>query len=195
MEHKKFKVVVEEDKRMEKVYLYGEKEDWFWKIFRNDDFYLSKDKKEILYLVPYDTDAGDEGWDLELEGDSDSSSTVWTIAFQMPVKHFIKLALKLARKPKAALFALFVSYKYGNHYIGVYPSLEILYDVIHEMMADMGIPKKEMVRIGVVRDNLEKGDDFHCEFSDTTWLTVQKVSEQLTEGIVDNIIKKLKPRK
>jgi hypothetical protein len=91
------------------------------------------------------------------------------------------------------LYTLFISYRHGGHYCGVYPTLEIAHDVIKEMMRDMEIDKSETPKIGNIRDALVKKDDFWHEFTDSTWIHVQEVSEQNTERIVNFIGQKAVP--
>jgi hypothetical protein len=89
------------------------------------------------------------------------------------------------------LFTLFISYRFGGHYCGVYPSLEHLYGVIEEMVEDMEIDKKEIPDIRSIESALEGNDDYWHEFSDSTWIHVQETSEQLVKLIACEEPKKL----
>ena len=81
------------------------------------------------------------------------------------------------------LYTLFISYSSSGHYCSVYPSLEHVHDVIEEMMCDMKIPKKEIPLLNLIEAYLESHDDFWYEFSDSTWIHVNEVSEQLVSVI------------
>lgn len=83
------------------------------------------------------------------------------------------------------LFSLFISYRSGGHYCGVYPSLEYLYEVIKEMVQDMEIDESETPPLNDLKEALERNDDYWHEFSDTTWIQVQETSPQLVELIVN----------
>ena len=85
------------------------------------------------------------------------------------------------------LFTLFISYRTRGDYCGVYPTLEYLYDVIHEMaegeeIAESEIPKLETVRYKTTNSEFE---DFWHEFPDGTWIQVQETGEQLIKAIKD----------
>jgi hypothetical protein len=70
----------------------------------------------------------------------------------------------------------------------VYPTLEIAHDVIKEMMADTEIDKSEKPKIKNIRDAIAQKGDFWCDFSDSTWVHVQEVSEQNVDRIVECVI-------
>jgi len=74
--------------------------------------------------------------------------------------------------------ALFISYRFGNHYIGVYPSVKYTYEVVKEMMEDMDI-KDDFIPIKELEDWLNDADSYWYEFSDGTWITIQPVAEEL----------------
>jgi len=86
------------------------------------------------------------------------------------------------------LFTLFISYSFGGHYCGVYPSLEDVSKVIEEMMADMEIDD-EVTDLKEIAEKLNENDDFWHEFSDRTWIHVQEVSEQLVNQIKEEVWK------
>lgn len=81
------------------------------------------------------------------------------------------------------LYTLFISYRHGGHYCGVYPLLSHLRDVIKEMASDMEIPGKEVPSLELIKLKLQKGDDMWHEFSDTTWVHIQETSKPLVEEI------------
>lgn len=85
------------------------------------------------------------------------------------------------------LYTLFISYSFGGHYCGVYPSLKILRDVIKEMVEEMENKMSEVPSIKTIKDVLAKKDDFWHEFTDSTWIHVQEVSEQNVERIISLI--------
>lgn len=85
------------------------------------------------------------------------------------------------------LYTLFISYSFGGHYCGVYPSLKILRDVIKEMVEEMENKMSEVPSIKTIKDVLVKKDDFWHEFTDSTWIHVQEVSEQNVERIISLI--------
>lgn len=80
------------------------------------------------------------------------------------------------------LWTLFISYSFGGHYCGVYPSLEYVRQVIKEMAEDMELTD-ELPTLRRIKSSIEKKDDFWHEFLDSTWIHVQEVSEQLVEQI------------
>lgn len=79
--------------------------------------------------------------------------------------------------PLPSLFTLFISYRYGNHYCGVYPSLEVLRDVVKEMARDMDIRLSEVPPLKKMSKALKEKDDFWHEFSDSTWISISEVAE------------------
>ena len=85
------------------------------------------------------------------------------------------------------LFTLFISYRAGVHYCGVYPTLEYLYDVIHEMAGDEEIDKGEIPELETIRHKMtdSHSEDFCHEFSNGTWIQVQETSKQLIMAIKD----------
>ena len=85
------------------------------------------------------------------------------------------------------LFTLFINDGSGNHYCGVYPTLEYLYDVIREFMAENEISKDEIPELEKIRHAVVDGnsEDFWHEYSDGTWIHVQETSEGLVEVILD----------
>lgn len=93
------------------------------------------------------------------------------------------------------LYALSISYRFGDHYIGVYPSLEHLHGVIKEMVADMEINISEVPSLKSIKDRLSEKDSFWVDFSDSTWITVQKVSECLVAKIKEEVKKEIENRK
>lgn len=88
------------------------------------------------------------------------------------------------------LFTLFISYSFGGHYCGVYPSLEHVHGVIEEMVEDMEIDKSEVPAIKEIRKFIDNNNDFWYEFSDTTWIHVQELSEQLVKLLKEQFYKK-----
>lgn len=91
--------------------------------------------------------------------------------------------MEIKKEGQMKLYTLFISYSFGGHYCGVYPSLKILRDVIKEMMKDMEIKMSESPSIKHIQDALAVKDDFWHEFSDSTWIHVQETSEQNNERI------------
>lgn len=81
------------------------------------------------------------------------------------------------------LWTLFMSYRHGFHYCGVYPSLEHLRQVIEEMTEDMEIDENELPNTEEIEKRLTEKDDFYKEFSDTTWIHINEVSDQLVKII------------
>lgn len=79
--------------------------------------------------------------------------------------------------PLPSLFTLFISYRHGNHYCGVYPSLEYLRDVVKEMARDMEIRLREVPSLKKMTESLKAKDDFWHEFSDSTWISISEVAE------------------
>lgn len=86
------------------------------------------------------------------------------------------------------LFTLFISYVTGGHYCGVYPSLEYLHGVIHEMAEDEKIDKSEIPDLNIIQANVtsNNSEDFWHVFSNGTWIHVQETSEQLVGAILNN---------
>jgi len=84
------------------------------------------------------------------------------------------------------LFTLFISYRSGGNYCGVYPQLGHLYDVIKEMARDEDIDHSEIPSIDKVRQAV-KGTlgDFQHQFQNGIWIHVQETTEQLVEVILD----------
>lgn len=88
------------------------------------------------------------------------------------------------------LYTLFISYKSGGHYCGVYPTLKIARDVIKEMLSDCEI-KDKCPTIKDISEKIDKGDDFWYGFNDGTcdftWVHVQEVGEQNVERIKNHL--------
>lgn len=86
------------------------------------------------------------------------------------------------------LFTLFISYRFGGHYCGVYVSLEYLHDVIKEMAGDTDIRRSEVPKLAEIRERMEQFDDYYWEFSDSTWIQIQETSEQLVDIIKKELV-------
>jgi hypothetical protein len=90
-------------------------------------------------------------------------------------------------RKKKRLWTLFISYYFGGHYCGVYPSIEDVKAVVGEMAQDMEIPKKELMEVEIPgEESWDFIDDFFHEFNDGTWIHVQEVSPPLVENIFKN---------
>ena len=83
------------------------------------------------------------------------------------------------------LFTLFISYRSGMHYCGVYTTLEYLYNVILEMTEESDeIDSSEIPKLSEIYTGINGySEDFFCEFSDGTWIHIQETSERLVEII------------
>lgn len=77
------------------------------------------------------------------------------------------------------LWSLFISYRFGGYYCGVYPSIRDVKEVVREMSADMEISDDELEIM------IAEKDDYWHEFSDGTWIHVQEISEQLVNHIFE----------
>ena len=90
------------------------------------------------------------------------------------------------------LWGLFISYKSGDHYIGVYPNLDYTLDVIKELLQEIyENNKKVKEEIKLIKQDCipwkDKETYYHCcddGFCDVTWFVIQPISEQLTKLIL-----------
>lgn len=85
---------------------------------------------------------------------------------------------------KLKLYSLFISYRFGGHYCGVYTSLETTHQVIKEMARDVEIDE-DIPNMATIKEHLIKNNDFFHKFNDSTWIHVQEVSPFLVEKIVN----------
>lgn len=76
------------------------------------------------------------------------------------------------------MIGLFISYRSGNHYIGVYPTIEYAYEVVKEMIEGMEI-EDDLIPINELKDWLSDKDSYWHEFSDGTWITMQPIVPEL----------------
>lgn len=100
----------------------------------------------------------------------------------------------MKKKFEFDLWGLFISYKHGGHYIGVYPSLDYTLDVVKEMAIEMLDRSDEDnsqdldAEVDETMENItsrctpwKDRDDFYYALNDgtldTTWFTIQQVSE------------------
>lgn len=90
--------------------------------------------------------------------------------------------LKEKKEEEMKLWTLFISYRFGGHYCGVYTSIETARQVIEEMAVDMEI-EDNLPSITDIESSLLEKDDFWYEFSDGTWIHIQEVSEGLVVEI------------
>ncbi|MCK4339655.1 MAG: hypothetical protein KAW87_06690 [Candidatus Cloacimonetes bacterium] len=76
------------------------------------------------------------------------------------------------------MIGLFISYRSGNHYIGIYPTIDITHVVVKELIEDLELLDK-FITISQLRKQLDTRDDYWHEFSDGTWITIQPIAEGL----------------
>jgi hypothetical protein len=77
------------------------------------------------------------------------------------------------------LYTLFISYAFGGHYCGVYPSVEDATNAIKELLQDLKIDDP----VPNVMQHLSNHDDLWTDFSDGTWIHLQEVSPYLIQTI------------
>lgn len=80
------------------------------------------------------------------------------------------------------MYTLFISYKSGGHYCGVYPTLEYTHKVILEMAHEMEfIESTHIPSVEEITKALEQKDEFYFAFDDgvvdRTWIHVQEQPE------------------
>lgn len=92
------------------------------------------------------------------------------------------------------LYSLFISYSRGGHYCGVYTSLEDVVEVIQEAAGILIVVNN--ITLDVLKGVLEEFDEYWEEFTDSTWIHIQKITPELVErikkGVIQEVIKELK---
>ena len=110
------------------------------------------------------------------------------------------------------LWGLFISYKTGGHYIGVYLTLKHTLGVVRELLEEtywcnektgrnnlvkLVVPEMKRIKETVNKAGYwDKHDDYWHSLNDgtldTTWFTIQPIGERLVDAIRQSITKNKK---